>query len=115
MDKFFNKQVIDIPVGPVERYCYTTAITYEFYSMYAQADPVKRVNLGKLYVELIEKMKSVSGELTSTMLVTLGNIPKNDELQYMAGIHIIAGMIRAGTMKKELVENLKSITKILAS
>ena len=116
MEAFFDKGKIDIPNDAVGRYCYATAITYEFYSRYVQEkDPKKKKHLAEQYVKLNKVLRNSFRELASTTLVNLGSIPENLTYGYPAGILIIGEFVRNHYLTSDEVSEIKGITKILSS
>lgn len=119
LDKFFKSNIVDIPVGAVERYCYATAITYSFYAHYNKLIKDKKVDekkvIGELYAKMITELKKCSRELSSTTLVNLGNISGNDKTGNISGLMLIADMIREDIISRDLVSEIKGINKLLTS
>ncbi len=116
MEKFFEEEVIEIPKDPVGRYCYTTAITYEFYSRYVQEkDAEKQKSIGELFIKFINLLKNTHKELAMTSLVNLGHIPENTQHNYQSGIMLLGELVRDKTIDSKLLDELKSITRILSS
>lgn len=116
MDDFFDNGNVAIPDNPVNRYCYCTAITYEFYSRYVQEkDKTKQKLLSDLYIRMINALKMQYRELVSAVLVNLGHIPENATYGYQAGILIIGDMVRNKSISMDLVREIQGITKILDS
>lgn len=116
MKAFFDKEEINIPTDPVARYCYVTAITYEFYSRVVQQKVEnKKLKLMDLYVKLNKELRKSYRELASTTLVNLGNIPENVEYEFSSGIVIIGEMVRSKRLSMNDVEEIRNITKILSS
>jgi hypothetical protein len=113
---FFKGGDFDIPRDSVKRYCFVTAITYEFYGRFIkETDNKAKVKLMYRYSELNEKLRSEYKEMAMFSLVQLGRFPANEEYGNKSGLHVIADMITEEVISPADIANIRNISKILYS
>ena len=106
VNEVFDNHVINIPLDPVEKYCYFSAINYEFYKRYNSGNDV--LDFMNTYKEIIAKAESSSKEMIGMMIFNLSQM-KSDNCK--SGYEILINMKKENILDEQYLNMLKNILK----